>query len=137
MTEVRVLTGAWSTPEAVAVGPLLFLSGTTAKRVDGGYDAAASVEAQVEVVLDRVAARLAVAGARLDDVVKLTVYLRDIADLPIVDRAYRRRFGDRRPARTTIQTGGFEDGAWLELDVVAVEPTATWTIVRPDQAPPA
>ncbi|MCL2465150.1 MAG: RidA family protein [Micrococcales bacterium] len=135
MTRVHVVQGPWSTTEALIVGTLIFLSGTTAKNVDGTYEAADSMRTQVDVVLDRVQERLRTAGVGLQDVVKLVVYLRDIADLPTFDCAYLQRFQTRRPARTTVQAGGFEDGAWLELDVVAVESTAVWDVTAYGSAP--
>ncbi len=125
MTQVRVVAGEWDTPEAVVAGDVVYLSGTTAKRLDGGYEAVDDVAAQIEVVFDRVQTRLERAGASLGDVVKLVVYLRDIGHLAVLNGVYLRRFPGRRPARTTVQAGGFEVGAWVELDVIAVLPEGT------------
>ena len=121
MEKISITSEEWDTPEAVIAGGFVFLSGTTSKHPDGYYLAAGDIEAQTPVVIDRVEASLIKAGSSLDNVVKVTVFLDDIQKWGAFNGAYLERFKTNRPARTTIQAGGFEEGACIEIDVIAVK----------------
>jgi 2-iminobutanoate/2-iminopropanoate deaminase len=105
--------------QAVESDGLLFLSGQlgidprTGELVPGG---AAS---QAEAVLRNICAVLEAAGAGLEDVVKVSVFLRDISDFPEVNEVYGRHFSSWRPARTTIGGLQLPKDALVEIDAVA------------------
>jgi 2-iminobutanoate/2-iminopropanoate deaminase len=66
---------------------------------------------------------LAAAGATLDDVVKVTVYLARCADRPKVNEVRQAYFGANRPASTLIGIGEFAiEGMLVEIEAVAVAP---------------
>jgi 2-iminobutanoate/2-iminopropanoate deaminase len=71
-------------------------------------------------VFDNLAAVLAGAGLSLADVVKITVYLVDMADFQAMNEVYARHFTTAPPARTTIAAAGLPKGARIEIDVIAV-----------------
>lgn len=110
----------WTTPKAVIANGFVFLSGTTSKNPDGSYQAAGDIAAQTKVIIDRIAADLESVGSSLSDVVKVVAYLDDIDNWSLFNEVYLENFQNDRPARTTIQAGGFEPGACLEMDVIAV-----------------
>jgi 2-iminobutanoate/2-iminopropanoate deaminase len=105
--------------QAVSDGGFLFASGqvpldpATGELVTGGF------EAGVERVFDNLEAVLAAAGCRLDDVVKTTVYLLRMADFAAMNAVYAKRFGNHRPARSTVAVAELPKGAAVEIDVVA------------------
>jgi 2-iminobutanoate/2-iminopropanoate deaminase len=105
--------------QAIAEGGYLFASGqvpldpSTGELVSGGF------EAGVERVFDNLEAVLAAAGASLQDVVKTTVYLLRMADFAAMNGVYARRFGNHRPARSTVAVAELPKGAAIEIDVVA------------------
>jgi 2-iminobutanoate/2-iminopropanoate deaminase len=105
--------------QAIAEGGFVFASGqvpldpSTGELVSGGF------EAGVERVFDNLEAVLAAAGASLDDVVKTTVYLIRMADFAAMNAVYARRFGNHRPARSTVAVAELPKGAAVEIDVVA------------------
>ena len=105
--------------QAVSDGGFLFASGqvpldpATGELVIGGF------EAGVERVFDNLEAVLAAAGCRLDDVVKTTVYLLRMADFAAMNAVYAKRFGNHRPARSTVAVAELPKGAAVEIDVVA------------------
>jgi len=105
--------------QAVSDGGFLFASGqvpldpATGELVIGGF------EAGVERVFDNLEAVLAAAGSRLDDVVKTTVYLLRMADFAAMNAVYAKRFGNHRPARSTVAVAELPKGAAVEIDVVA------------------
>jgi len=111
----------WETPKAVRAGGFLFLSGVTSKQPDGQYLAHGDIKSQTHVVIDRIENTLESLDSSLGKVVKITAYVRSIDEWSLFNEAYLERFPVNRPARTTIQAGGFEEGACVELDVIATE----------------
>jgi 2-iminobutanoate/2-iminopropanoate deaminase len=105
--------------QAVVEGGFLFASGqipldpSTGELVGGGF------EAGVERVFDNLEAVLREAGATLDDVVKTTVYLLRMSDFSAMNAVYARRFGNHRPARSTVAVAELPRGASVEIDIIA------------------
>ena len=58
-------------------------------------------------------------GASLQDVVKCTVFLRDMADFAAMNEIYSARFGDHRPARSAIAVVDLPLGALVEIEAWA------------------
>ena len=82
-----------------------------------------SVEEQVHRALDHMEARLAEVNLTLNDVVKLDILMRDVWNLPIVEKVFKERFKGAYPARKTIATkfahvGGAE-GLQVQIDGIA------------------
>jgi 2-iminobutanoate/2-iminopropanoate deaminase len=104
---------------AVVAGGLAFLAGQIpldpASMQIGGRD----VGEQTRRVLDNIALVLEELGLTLDDVVKTTVYLREMADFGAMNEVYAARFGGHKPARTTIAVAGLPMGAMVEIECVA------------------
>jgi 2-iminobutanoate/2-iminopropanoate deaminase len=107
--------------DAVRAGDLVFVSGQASVDRQGKLVGAGDVVAQTRQVLDNMRLALAAAGATLDDVVKVTVYLADCADRPKVNEVRKAYFGNNRPASTLI---GISDwaipGMLIEIDAIAV-----------------
>jgi 2-iminobutanoate/2-iminopropanoate deaminase len=105
--------------QGIAAEGLLFTAGQgPADPRDG--EVPAGIAAQTEATIDNLAAILEAAGCGLEDVVKATVHLADLADFAAFDAAYRSRFPEPRPVRTTVQSGLM--GILVEIDVVAILP---------------
>jgi 2-iminobutanoate/2-iminopropanoate deaminase len=103
----------------VISGGFLFCSGQIALDPETGALVEGGVDAQTERVLENLVAVLREAKMGLDNVVKTTVYLSDMADFPQMNEVYARFLGHRAPARTTIQAAGLPMGVQVEIDVVA------------------
>ena len=101
---------------AVAVGDLLFTSGQIPLTLDGTMPE--GIAAQTEQVFDNLAAVLAAAGTGLDRVVKATVFVTDLGDFAKLNAVYARRFGDHKPARSTVQVAALPRGATVEIELV-------------------
>lgn len=78
------------------------------------------VSAQAEQALANIEVLLSEAGATMDDVVKTTVLLNDIADFATVNEIYARHFAEPFPARSAFQVGALPAGALVEIEVIAV-----------------
>lgn len=101
-------------------GGLIFVSGQLPLRP--GRDtslAKAPFTEQAEQTLQNLKAVLEQAGVGLDEVVKTTVYLSDIADWDDLDAVYGAFFGVARPARSVVPTGPLHFGFRIEIEAIA------------------
>jgi 2-iminobutanoate/2-iminopropanoate deaminase len=105
--------------QGVISGGFLFCSGQIALDPETGALVEGGVDAQTERVLENLVAVLREAKMGLENVVKTTVYLSDMADFPEMNEVYARFLGQRAPARTTIQAAALPMGVRVEIDVVA------------------
>ena len=104
---------------AVRLGDRVLVSGTTAThggRPIGGADPAA----QAHFAIDKIEGSLQSLGARLEDVVRTRVFVRDLADWEAVARAHGERFGEILPANTLVRAELVGDEYLVEIEVEAV-----------------
>lgn len=107
--------------DAVQAGPLLFVSGCVPVDEHGELVGGDDVVAQARQVFSNIGRVLAAARAGFGDVVKVTVYLTEIADRPRINPVRQEVFGHARPASTLVEVSGLAlPGALLEVDVVAL-----------------
>ena len=105
--------------DAVRVGDLLLLSGAigqvpgTRQLVPGG------INAETRQTLENIRRNLEAHGSSMEDVVKCTVMLADIADFEAMNAVYREYFPRNKPARTTVGVAGLPIGARVEIDCIA------------------
>jgi 2-iminobutanoate/2-iminopropanoate deaminase len=104
---------------AVTAAGLVFCSGQTPLDPGTGTLVGANVAEQTEQALDNLAAVLAGLGLDLGDVVKTNVYLRSMEDFAEMNEVYARRFGEHRPARTTVAVRQNPLDALIEIECVA------------------
>jgi 2-iminobutanoate/2-iminopropanoate deaminase len=107
--------------QAIMTDGLVFTAGQVALDPKSGELVGTSTAQQTEQVLKNLQAVLAAAGTSLDNVVKTTVYLADMADFAQMNEVYARHFGTHKPARSTVQAAGLPKAARVEIDVIAVK----------------
>lgn len=114
--------GPYSQAIAVKVGDAQFLycSGQIPLHPSTGDIVGATVAEQTVQVFHNVRGVLAAAGASFGDVVKTTVYLRDMADFAAMNAVYQENFGDHKPARSTVAAAGLPRNVLVEIEVHAV-----------------
>lgn len=105
--------------QAVVDGDLLFASGQIPLDPASGELVAGGIDVAAERIFDNLEAVLREAGLTLAHVVKTTVYLTRTEDFPAMNAVYARRFGEHRPARSTVTVAGLPKGAPLEIDLIA------------------
>lgn len=111
--------------DAVRAGDTLFVSGIVPVDADGGLVGGDDVAAQAEAVFEGMRRVLAAAGAGPQDVVKVTVFLTNVDDRPLVNPVRQRFFGATRPASTLVEISRLAvPGAKIEVEAVAVVPRA-------------
>ena len=104
---------------AIAAGPFVFCSGQTPIDPATGKLIEGDIEAQTQRVLDNLAAVLAAAGLTLRDVVKTTVFLKDMGDFARMNAVYAAAFAPHKPARSTIQVAKNPLDARIEIECIA------------------
>jgi reactive intermediate/imine deaminase len=109
--------------DAVRAGELLFVSGIVPIDGEGHLVGGDDVVAQARQVLANLGVVLSAARATFADVVKVTVYLTDIADRTRINPVRQEVFGDARPASTLVEVSALAvPGAKLEIEAVALIP---------------
>ncbi len=109
--------------DAVVAGKTVYVSGQGSFDVQGNLVGANDVVAQTRQVLENMKLALAAAGATLDDVVKVTVYLKNRDDRPRVNEVRKAYFKANKPASTLIEINRFAiEGMLIEIEAIAVLP---------------
>lgn len=101
-------------------GQLVFTSGNIPFDGERGEIVAGDIELQTHQTLDNLESSLAVAGLGLDDVLKVTIFLKNPGDIPGLNEVYSERMGDHRPARTLVPgTDWGDSGILVEIEAIA------------------
>ncbi|UFJ40535.1 RidA family protein [Brevibacillus humidisoli] len=104
--------------QAVQVGPFLFTSGQIPLKPDGTL-VTGDVAEQTHQVFANLKAILDEAGVSFADVVKATVFIKDMNDFSSLNEVYAHYFGDHRPARSTVEVARLPKDVRVEIEVVA------------------
>jgi 2-iminobutanoate/2-iminopropanoate deaminase len=106
--------------QAIVAGNHVFTAGqvgldpATTELVPGG------IAEQTDRVLRNLAGVLEAAGSSLQQVVKTTVFLADMADFAVMNGIYEKHFGSHKPARSTVAVAQLPKNARVEIEAVAL-----------------
>jgi 2-iminobutanoate/2-iminopropanoate deaminase len=106
--------------QAICANGFVFVSGQLALRPDHAEIVGEGIAEQTEQVFDNLRAILEAAGSGLDQLVKTTVFLTDLADFAGMNEVYARHVGEAPPARATIEVSALPSGAKIELEAIAL-----------------
>lgn len=106
--------------QAIRTGNMLFTSGQLGVVPETGA-MPEGVEAQAEQSLKNIGAILAEAGYEKSDVVKTTVFIRNMNDFAAVNQIYAAFFGDHKPARSCVEAARLPKDGLVEIEAVAVK----------------
>ena len=106
--------------QAVRAGNLLFISGQVPLDPASGQPVEATIQAQAARSLENVKAILAQAGAGMENVVKTTVFLKDMEDFAEMNRIYQTFFPENCPARSAVQAARLPKDVLVEIEAIAV-----------------
>ncbi len=101
-------------------GELVFASGQLGLDPATNEFAPGGVEAETRQALTNLKHVLEAAGSSLDEVVKTTVFLRDMGDFPCMNAVYAEFFPSDAPARSTVQVAALPRNGAVEIDLIAV-----------------
>jgi 2-iminobutanoate/2-iminopropanoate deaminase len=105
--------------QAVVEGDFIFLAGQGCTNPETGELELGDARSETKRTFENVRAILQAAGSSLDDVIKCTVYLREISDFAAMNEVYETFFSAPFPARTTIQAGALPGGIAVEIECIA------------------
>jgi 2-iminobutanoate/2-iminopropanoate deaminase len=109
--------------DAVRAGELLFVSGIVPVDAEGTLVGGDDVVAQTRQVFTNMRAVLGAAGCGFEDVVKVTIFLTDIDERPLINPVRQEAFGETRPASTLVEVARLAvEGAKVEIECVALVP---------------
>jgi 2-iminobutanoate/2-iminopropanoate deaminase len=115
----------YSQAVAATPGEVVYVSGQVPVDPLSGQLIEDDIRLQTALALRNIAAILAEAGSGLRHVVKTTVYLKDFDDFGAMNEIYAQAFSGHAPARATIGVAALPLGARVEIDAVAIIPSAT------------
>jgi len=108
--------------QAVNAGDFLFISGQVPIDPKTGKVVMGDITIQTKQTLENIKAILGAAGLSLKDVVKVTVFLKDVKDFKKMNETYGTYFKEDPPARTTVQAQLAMEELLIEIDAVAYFP---------------
>jgi 2-iminobutanoate/2-iminopropanoate deaminase len=106
--------------QAIVANGLIYTAGQipldpqTGNIVDGG------IKEQTRQVMKNLRAVLEAAGSSLNQVVKATVFLKDMGDFAVMNEVYAEYLGEAKPARSTVAVAELPRNALIEIDLVAL-----------------
>lgn len=125
---MKTILNTKNAPEAIGpysqgidTGKLMFLSGQIPICPAEGKIVATDIESQTKQALENVKAILESCGCTMDNVVKTTVYLKDIGDFVKMNEVYKEFFKEGNyPARSAVQVAALPKDALVEVEVIAL-----------------
>jgi len=111
-------SGAYS--QGVRVGDLIFTAGQLGLVPGTRQLAGPDIASQTRQGLQNIQAIVEAGGSCLNHVVKVTIYLEDMRELPVLNEAYAQFFPSNPPARSVVQSAGLHFEARVEIEAVAV-----------------
>lgn len=115
-SEAPAAIGPYS--QAVQFGNVLFTSGQIPLGLDGQVVSGGIVE-QTHQVFRNLEAVLSEAGAKFGDVIKATVFIKDMNQFAQVNEIYASYFGDHKPARSTVEVARLPKDVLVEIELIA------------------
>ena len=107
--------------QAIRAGEMSFLSGQIAlDPTTGALIGEGDVAAQTVQVMANLKAVIAAAGHALTDIVKVTIFLKDLGDFGVVNALYAEALEGHRPARATVEVSRLPKDVLVEIDAIAV-----------------
>lgn len=105
--------------QGIVVNNMFYSSGqiplnSAGELVDG------DIEAQTNQVFENLKAVLTAAGSSLDQVVKTTVFMKDMNDFVAMNEVYASHFGNHKPARSAVEVARLPKDVKVEIEVIAL-----------------
>ena len=107
--------------QAVLANNTLYVSGQVAIDVDSGELLTDNITQETHQVMKNLEAILRAAGMRFTDVVKCSIFIRDMAQFSTINEAYGQYFSDQPPARETVEVSRLPKDVSVEISCIAVK----------------
>lgn len=108
--------------QATKIGNMIFTSGQIPLVPSTGHVVAGDVQAQTKQSLENLKAVLESQGSSLDNVLKSTVFIKDMNDFPKINEVYGQYFSANQPARSCVEVARLPKDVLVEIEVIAYIP---------------
>ena len=105
--------------QGIIVNGFIYTAGQIALDPQSMEIVAGGIEEQTRQVMKNVTAILQAGGATLNDVVKTTVFLKDMGEFGAMNKIYEEHFGAHKPARSTVEAARLPRDVKVEIEVIA------------------
>jgi 2-iminobutanoate/2-iminopropanoate deaminase len=105
--------------QAAVSGSTVYVAGQIGIDPRSGDLVSSDIADQTKQVFENAATILAAAGSSLDKVVKVTVFIVDLAEWPPMNAVYEEAFAGHAPPKSTVEVSGLALGARVEIEFVA------------------
>lgn len=105
--------------QAVKAGDFLFLSGQLPINPDTNEIAHDDVRDQTRQIMKNIKAILAVEEMSINNLVKMTIFVKDLGEFSEINEEYKKSLGDHRPARSTVEVSRLPKDVLIEIEAVA------------------
>ncbi len=119
-TSAPAAVGPYSQAVAVPAGTMVFLSGQIGLKPQTGEMVSDKIEDQVRQAFANMQAVIEASGGRLDQIVKLTLFLTDLSQFGLVNGIMSEIIPQPFPARSTVGVSSLPKGALFEVEAVLV-----------------
>jgi 2-iminobutanoate/2-iminopropanoate deaminase len=107
--------------QAIQIGNMLFVSGQVAIDPATGNIDKTDIQKETALVMSNLKAILTAAGLDFKNVVKTTIFLKDMNNFPKVNEVYGQHFKDQPPARETVEVSRLPKDVNVEISCIAVK----------------
>lgn len=107
--------------QAIQAGNMLFVSGQIAIDRTSGNMVTGSIKEETEQVMRNLQFVLKAAGMTFSNIVKCSIFLKDMGDFPVVNETYGRYFPQQPPARETVEVSRLPKDVHVEISCIAVK----------------
>jgi 2-iminobutanoate/2-iminopropanoate deaminase len=112
--------GPYSQGIKINAGKMIFTAGQVALDPATGRLVEGDIATQTRRALENIKAVLSASGAKLENVVKTTVFMADLGEFAAMNETYGEYFPSNPPARSTIEVKALPRGAKVEIEAIAV-----------------
>jgi 2-iminobutanoate/2-iminopropanoate deaminase len=106
--------------QAIIAGNLIFTAGQIPIDPATNQVVQGNIKEQTRRVLENLRAILESVGATFDDVVKVTIYMKDLNEFSAMNEVYSEYFKNSPPARTTVEVSRLPRDVRIEIDLIAI-----------------
>ena len=107
--------------QAIAVPGFVFCSGQVALDPKSGNMVGKTAEEQAVQVMDNMKNVLSAAGCSLHDIIKTTIFLKDLSSFAAVNAIYEKKLEGHKPARSTVEVSRLPKEALVEIECIAIK----------------
>ncbi len=106
--------------QGIIAGNMIFTSGQLGMNPSTGEFVNSSIQDETRQALENLKAVLEQAGATLNDVVKVTVFIKDMNQFGLINEVYGQFFSEHKPARSCVEVARLPKDGSVEIEAVAV-----------------